>query len=212
MKRMMLVPPFHSLPSPLIRKLTELDEEMKSILLRTDLDQSAKAIAYSQILDKYLKVKQKVQRPEPITLIEDQSVKSNDAVGETSASPRVNEKIDIKVFPKQFQNRAQNVLNHIKRSSNLDWDEKGVVIIDGNPIAGSNIIDLVNEAIRPNQTTQHIGSIPFMKSLIESNVPRSWLGSKNSLPETSQLPITLDSAPVKAISAHTNQKPRLSET
>ena len=65
----------------------------------------------------------------------------------SSTSPRVN-KIDVRVFPKQFQNRAQNLLNHISQSPNLDWIEKGVVIIDEKPIAGSNIIDLVSEAIR----------------------------------------------------------------
>ena len=207
MKRMMLVPTSHSLPSPLMQKLTELDEEMKSVLLRTDLDQSAKAIAYSQILDKYLKVKQKVQRPEPIPVIE-QVAESTDGGGVSSlssTSPRMN-KIDARVFPKQFQNRAQNLLNHISQSSNLDWDEKGVVIIDGKPIAGSNIIDLVSEAIRPNQTSQHTGSIPFMKSLIESNVPRSWLGSRKLIPETSQLPVTPDSTSTKTISTNTHRK------
>ena len=96
-----------------MQKLTELEEEMKSVLLRTDLDQSAKAIAYTQILDKYLKVKQKSQRPEPIT-VKEQGVESADAGGVSplsSTSPRVN-KIDVSVFPKQFQNRAQNLLKH----------------------------------------------------------------------------------------------------
>ena len=51
-KMMMLVPSSHTLPTSLMQKLSQLDVEMQKILLRRDLDESSKAIAYSKDLDK----------------------------------------------------------------------------------------------------------------------------------------------------------------
>ena len=73
---MMLVPSSQSLPSHLLQHLSQLDEEMRKILPRTDLDESGEAIAYTQILNKYLKVGEKLHAPQQIKIVEDRSASS----------------------------------------------------------------------------------------------------------------------------------------
>ena len=98
----MRVPFSHSLPSPLMQKLSQLDEKLQKILLRTDLDESSKAIAYSQVLDKYLKVKEKLHAPQQIKIIEDRS----DVPSTTTNEVRLDQKEIVGMFPKQYRSRA----------------------------------------------------------------------------------------------------------
>ena len=174
MKRMVLVPPSHTLPSPLSRKLTQLDEEMKTILLRTDLDESSKALAYSQVLDKYLKVKEQLQTPEPIKIIEEKVVPTSDATAERGEQSD----LDLNAFPKQYRSRAENLLRHMKKSSDLSWNRRGELTKNDNPIQGTNIFDLVYNVIRPSKGTSPFGSDQFIAALKKSNVPESWLTNK----------------------------------
>ena len=69
-EKMVLVPSSHS-SLTFDTVISQIDGEMKTILIRIDLDESIKALAYSQILDKYLKVKEQLQNLEPIKIVEE---------------------------------------------------------------------------------------------------------------------------------------------
>ena len=47
-----------------------------------------------------------------------------------------------------MQRKAELLLGMIKNNNNLTWDEQGVVSYKVKCIHGSNIIDLINDAIR----------------------------------------------------------------
>ena len=49
---------------------------------------------------------------------------------------------------KTMHKKAELLLGMIKINNNLTWNEQGVVSYKGNRIHGSNIIDLINDAIR----------------------------------------------------------------
>ena len=118
MKKMMLVPSSHTLPSPLMQKLSQLDEEMQKILLRAGLDESSEAIGYSQVLDKYLKVKEKLHAPQQIKIVEDRS----DAPSTTTNEVRLDQKEIVGMFPKQYTSRAENLLKHMIMSTDSSQD------------------------------------------------------------------------------------------
>ena len=61
---------------------------------------------------------------------------------------------------------------------NLSWDEDGKVKMYGQPIPGSNIIDLVNDVLRQRKGIEPTGWQPFAKRLKAMNVPQDFVGKK----------------------------------
>ena len=169
----MLVPP-QSFPSPLTRKLSLLDEEMKSILDSQDLSEFEKARAYSEVLDKYLDVKRRLQQPTPIPVVDQKP----------SQVQQQNEKqsIDLNLIPQQYRARAQNLLSHVEKQTDLDWNNKGELLVDGKAVVGSHIADLLDDTVRTKpraNTSEPIGSTMFLDGLRKSNVPQALIGNKN---------------------------------
>lgn len=169
MKKYMLVPQSSSLPSPLTRKLSELDEEMKSILDKQDIGDYTKASMYQNILTKYLDVKSQLSQPQSIPIVE-----------QTLQPTRNTTKINIDMFPKQYQNKARNLLNHIENEPSLGWNDRGEVQIRGEPINGSHIIDVVSDLVRPKRKNAEspTGMTDVIDALRQSNVPMSLISNK----------------------------------
>ena len=46
-------------------------------------------------------------------------------------------------LPLSLRSRAEVILNHLNKHTNLHWNDKGEIIIDGQLIKGSNITDLI---------------------------------------------------------------------
>ena len=96
MKKFMLVPqsPF---PSPLTKKLNQLDDEMKNILEREDVGEATKAKMYSDVLSKYLDVKKQIEAPQRVPIVENTT-----------------SEVNTSLFPPPYRNRAQNLLDYLK--------------------------------------------------------------------------------------------------
>lgn len=182
MKKFLLVPSqSQSLPpTPLARKLGELDSEMKSIFDRTDLDEYEKAMFYSNTLDKYMAVKEKMMKPTPIPLVDEKTP----TVNKQHTTPS----IDMDMFPTSYRKRAQNLLNHIQRNTSLGWNSRNELTVDSIPVEGSNIVDLVDDAVRFKKRPSPTGSQSFTERLLNSNVPKSLIGNKHFFEKTYDIP------------------------
>ena len=66
-----------------------------------------------------------------------------------------------------------------QNNNNLTWDEQGVVSYKGKRIHGSNIIDLINDAIRQRKGVKPRGWKTFSKALHESNIPQEVIGNSS---------------------------------
>ena len=82
--------------------------------------------------------------------------------------------------PKTMQRKAELLLGMIKNDNNLTWDEQGVVSYKGKRIHGSNIIDLINDAVRQRKGVEPRGWKTFSKALHESNIPQEVIGNSSS--------------------------------
>ena len=186
MKKFLLVPP-STQSSPLMQKLSKLDEEMKGVLDRRDLDDFSKATAYSQVLGRYLGVKEQLDMPTPIPLVEETSMKTQHRVSPSiPSSPIINsdriksDDIHVTLFPKSLRNRALHLLNHIRKQQDMSWNERGDLVIDDKPIFGTHIVDLVDNVIRGNhKRPDPPGVDTFVQALQKSNVPQSLMGNKD---------------------------------
>ena len=57
------------------------------------------------------------------------------------------------------------------------WDKNGVVSIDGAKIPNSNIVDLVNDAMRARKYVRPVGRGHFAKFLQQIEMPREFIGN-----------------------------------
>lgn len=89
---------------------------------------------------------------------------------ETSDIERV-----VSSFPKTLQSRARALLTYI--SPSVTWNEKGEIIIRGDKIPNSNIVDLVKVQIKDYKNLRPIGLEQFSDILKDTNVPLSLLTS-----------------------------------
>ena len=69
--------------------------------------------------------------------------------------------------------RATALLNRLKRRPDIiTWDKTGQVKIEGESIPGSNISDLVSDAMRSRKNYNPEGSKEFFEALNKINVPK----------------------------------------
>ena len=143
-----------------MQKLSKLYEDMKAILDRRDLDDFSKATAYSQVLGRYLGVKDQLDTPTSISLMEDSFTGTSPIVDNDETMPNYT---DVTLFPKSFQNRALHLLNRISKQQDMSWSDRGESLIEGKPLAGTHIVDLVYNVMRsihkrPDSLKRHLCS------------------------------------------------------
>ena len=160
----MLVPPNH-VPSSLTRKLTQLDQDMKDILDKADLGDYEKAQLYSDALERYLAVKRQIEKPQPIPILEERK-------------PTTNHQLNLGILPRQYRTRAENLLSHLTKNTNFRWNDRGEMMKNGQFIPGSNVIDLIDDIVRPRKQPPPIGSSAFVQELKQANVPMTLIGNK----------------------------------
>lgn len=165
--------------------LSRLDAEMADILGSvTSSNQREKWKLYQQVLQRYQFFTDEERRP-PLT--NDKPVKETE---------RTTDEAIVASVPGKYKKQAQQLLNYLHDSANtkLTWDKSGVVLIDGEPIKDSNIIDLVNDAMRHRKTVRAIGRQQFGAELRLMGVPREFIGNSSMLYEN----LTLSPPPINS--------------
>ena len=84
--------------------------------------------------------------------------------------------------PPTMKSRAQQLVKKLKENKDLiTWDDKGQMIYEGKPVVGSNVIDLVNDALRHRKNFNPHGWRLFAKVLSDVNVPEGIVRNENRL-------------------------------
>lgn len=87
------------------------------------------------------------------------------------SSSRLSKDLILNVFGKNHYKQANSLLLFIENTPNLDWNESGEIIVDGESVAGSHITDLLRDALFNYKNFEPIGVELFYKHL--SSVPVS---------------------------------------
>ena len=93
---------------------------------------------------------------------------------------RLNDTLIIDTVPKKFRAKAKLLLRNMHRDASpgeIVWDKNGVVSIDGAKIPNSNIVDLVNDAMRARKHVRPVGQGHFAKFLQQIEMPREFIGN-----------------------------------
>ena len=78
-------------------------------------------------------------------------------------------------LPKNLKSKGNRLLDFIKNDPNINFNERGELIVDGSTIANSHASDLVNYVLKKSKV-QPIGWNQFKDKLQRMNVPRSLMG------------------------------------
>ena len=162
-KKMILVP-----QSQLndISYLNSLDQEMHKILLDKNLPLDVKVKEYDQALKRYLGFREtEINEPIKIEVKEEEKPLGLSDV--------------VEAMPKTYKSRAKTLTDHIDRDPSISWNEKKELVYKGELVSGSNMVDLINIAVKPHKEGKRtIGEAIFSNALSAGNVPKSAIGNK----------------------------------
>ena len=92
----------------------------------------------------------------------------------------------IHAIPKSYQRSAKALINELKNyPDQISWNEKtNEIVVNGERLSGSNLLDLVGDVVRPRKKTQYyspLHSNKFLKLLTELNVAEEFVKNKASI-------------------------------
>ena len=172
-------------PNPLTDSLYQMDQQMRDILNKTDMNITDKANAYQQTLQRYLHRLDQVKN-QPIGSVVIQEPKKEETTNDLSANvttketeplERVSTRI-IDSMSNTFKNKARLIIQHMKDNPDLAFNERGEFIWKGNIIEKSNMIDLINDILRKRKSVASPrGWQEFASALRNTNIPRELVGN-----------------------------------
>ena len=150
-----------------------LDYEMMTILDRKDIDDRTKVTLYNQVLQRYNVLSDKqVKEPVRVVTVNESGTGAGAGAGAGVAdgAPATSgiEADVVDTVPKTMQAKARRLMEHMKR--NISWTARGELMHEVVPVAGSNVVDLVNDLLRKRKTDP-TGWQPFERQLRAMNLP-----------------------------------------
>ena len=146
--------------------LEELGENMQQ-LLKSDASDEEKMTQYGQMMQRYQVLQNNLTKPSIII----------PKLPETSTTTPTKPDI-LSTVPKTFQTRAKLLLRHLEEKTPFSWNDKLELTQKGQPVPGTNVVDIVNDLIRKRKTNAPpLGWESVMRSLKETNVPREAIGN-----------------------------------
>ena len=162
--------------SPIIKTITKLDDRIKQILDDDNLDEQKKIQLYTQTLQQYRNVRQNLE-PAAASLLATPTSTSKESITNNESTKVYADKSIIETVPTTYRTRASNLLRFIKNDDKIKWNDNGIVTYNGRTLNNSNIIDLVNDVVRPRKRSQPNRWQEFAQALDELNVPKDLIGN-----------------------------------
>ena len=156
---------------------------MMTILDRKDLDDRTKVTLYNQLLQRYNVLSDKhVKESVRVVAVNESGAGAGAEAGAGAGvaegavgAPASGIEADVvDTVPKTMQAKARRLMEHMKRD--IAWTARGELIREGVPVAGSNVVDLVNDLMRKRKTDP-TGWQPFAQQLRAMNLPKEMVGN-----------------------------------
>lgn len=163
--------------------LTRLDTEMNEILNSNAYkDEREKWTAYLTVLQRYLHFIDDERAQQYHALMKNKPTveTSCDKEEEEETYNGMNDSVIIESVPAKFRTKAKLLLRRLRDTpqSNFSWNSAGVVSVSGKPIKDSNIVDLVNDAMRARKIPKPVGRRVFANFLRTTQTPREFIGNE----------------------------------
>lgn len=164
------------------KTLSKLDGEIYDILHRNIADDE-KAKLYSNSLSRYLNI----DKPNVITkftsddVIEDKIDTTATSTNAASAKGSTNiESLVLETVPKKWKSHASRLLTHIKNNPDVNWTDKGELVLKRTTIPKTHAVDLVNDLLRKRSSTSSpTGWKQLADALKDYNIPHELIGNED---------------------------------
>ena len=165
--------------SPETKNLVRLDNQMEDILQDTLQPADEKARQYTQYLQRYLTMYDKSNSPKfskdilekPAVENYQKELSSTDETKDKNETTNI-EKEELESVPTTYKGRAQSLMRKLKSHPNkISWNDRGELITDGQVVPGTNLVDLVNDIVRPRKNFSPRGYEEFVQGLAKINTP-----------------------------------------
>ena len=139
------------------------DTQMSDILQRDDVSDDEKQKLFNAYFERFLELRRQKETPSPVNKEEQR------------AEPQLSDADVVEPIPRTMRPRAKALLSRLKAKPDvITWDKTrtGQVKIEGETIPGSNISDLVSDAMRSRRNFNPTGAKEFFEALNKLNVPK----------------------------------------
>ncbi len=167
--------------TPRSRVLSSLDSDMKDILERSDLSEREKVASYNQLLSRYNTIEAaRAAQPVRVSVVNSGETPAV-PVAPAAAAPSASEAIEREIvasMPKTLKEKTRLLIEKMKADPLSRWNDRGEFVYDGKAIAGSNMVDLVNDLMRTrSKTTAPVGWREFGLHMKDMNIPMEFVGN-----------------------------------
>ena len=139
---------------------------MANILQRDDITSDEKQKLFNAELEQFMELRRQKNYQPPLA----RAVNNEE---QQPPEPQLSDADVVEPIPRTMRPRATALLNRLKtRSDVITWDKTGQVKIEGETIPGSDISDLVSDAMRSRKNFNPEGSKEFFEALTKINVPK----------------------------------------
>ena len=108
---------------------------------------------------------------------------------EQQVEPRLSDADVVEPIPRTMRPRATALLSRLKAKPDMiTWDKTGQVKIESETIPGSNISELVSDAMRFRKDFNPTGSKEFFQALSKLNVPKDLVRNQNRWKQVNKKP------------------------
>ena len=153
---------------PLMGTMMHKDTQISDILQRNDVPDDEKQKLFNAYFERFLELRRQKETPTPVKK-EEQRVE-----------PQLSDHDVVESIPKTMRPRATALLSCLKAKPDvITWDKTGQVKIEGETITGSNISDLVSDAMRFRKDFNPTGAKEFFQALSKLNVPKDLVRNQN---------------------------------
>ena len=166
---------------PTLKALSSLDRELQDVLNQQHLTTDEKVKQYNQVLQRYVTYEdqQQMAARAPIKMqMVGTSEPSSTSTTTTSAAEAMDpiEQEVANTVPQSMKKKAQLLVKRIKNSPTMRWTDKGELVYKDQIVPNTNVVDLVNDALRRRKRIQPEGWQTFARALKETNVPQDLIG------------------------------------
>jgi hypothetical protein len=164
---------------PVVKQLSVVDQQLQTILNDTSLPADVKFVKYQQVLHRYNILKEDYDKPLEVNIKNFQQqqpveVEENQTVSRRKLPDYILSGIGVK-----NKKTAEILIDHIERNPEFQFDTSNRLVLDGELVTGSNIIDLVNDFVRDRTKAEPVpGARKFAEALRRTNVPIIAIGNK----------------------------------
>jgi hypothetical protein len=156
-----------------IKEAAKADYDLSALLSDTRIPDDLKVKIYAEVLQRFLLLG-RPQIPQATALAASAPVPRGE---EEEEEPLTVDQI-VGVMPQRLATKTKKLLDHLKqKEAKLDWTPSGEVLIEGDPIPQSNVMELLRYAVGKNarRGQQPSGWNEFVKLLNDVKVPQQFV-------------------------------------